>query len=186
MIVRKVETTGTPCNGAAAAAAASHEGGCLRCCCCPAGREDVTGRRGSSLSSYCLVRYRNSRPPQLTAGLRLLLLLLLLLLLVSLVSLSVLLSFDMAAADVEFRCFVGGLAWATDDESLRVAFQPYGDIVDSKVWWSFWPPPPPSVLCLPAGTVRFCFLCLPAGTVRICVLCLPAGTVRFTYERDRN
>ena len=39
----------------------------------------------------------------------------------------------MAAADVEYRCFVGGLAWATDSESLQLAFASYGDVVDSKV-----------------------------------------------------
>lgn len=36
-------------------------------------------------------------------------------------------------AEVEFRCFVGGLAWATTDQSLEEAFSQYGDIVDSKV-----------------------------------------------------
>lgn len=36
-------------------------------------------------------------------------------------------------ADVEYRCFVGGLAWATDDQSLQQAFSKYGDVVDSKV-----------------------------------------------------
>ncbi|KAK4258643.1 hypothetical protein QN277_005072 [Acacia crassicarpa] len=39
----------------------------------------------------------------------------------------------MAAADVEYRCFVGGLAWATDSEALEKAFAPYGEIVESKV-----------------------------------------------------
>jgi len=39
----------------------------------------------------------------------------------------------MAAADVEYRCFVGGLAWATDNASLQQAFAPYGDVLDSKV-----------------------------------------------------
>ena len=36
-------------------------------------------------------------------------------------------------ADVEYRCFVGGLAWATDDRSLEQAFSQFGDITDSKV-----------------------------------------------------
>ncbi|XP_057550872.1 glycine-rich RNA-binding protein-like [Amaranthus tricolor] len=36
-------------------------------------------------------------------------------------------------AEVEYRCFVGGLAWATDDRALEEAFSPYGDVVDSKV-----------------------------------------------------
>ncbi|QHO48234.1 Glycine-rich RNA-binding, abscisic acid-inducible protein [Arachis hypogaea] len=39
----------------------------------------------------------------------------------------------MAAADVEFWCFVGGLAWATDNEALEKAFSAYGEIVESKV-----------------------------------------------------
>ncbi|XP_010416924.2 PREDICTED: glycine-rich RNA-binding protein 7-like [Camelina sativa] len=39
----------------------------------------------------------------------------------------------MASADVEYRCFVGGLAWATDDRALETAFSQYGDVVDSKI-----------------------------------------------------
>ncbi|KAI9181326.1 hypothetical protein LWI28_013866 [Acer negundo] len=39
----------------------------------------------------------------------------------------------MASADVEFRCFVGGLAWATTDSSLQEAFSAYGDILESKI-----------------------------------------------------
>ncbi|KAJ8767236.1 hypothetical protein K2173_013633 [Erythroxylum novogranatense] len=39
----------------------------------------------------------------------------------------------MASADVEFRCFVGGLAWATTDQVLMEAFSPYGEIIDSKI-----------------------------------------------------
>jgi len=39
----------------------------------------------------------------------------------------------MAASDVEYRCFVGGLAWATDDNSLHNAFSPYGEVLESKV-----------------------------------------------------
>ncbi|KAG8364332.1 hypothetical protein BUALT_Bualt19G0117900 [Buddleja alternifolia] len=39
----------------------------------------------------------------------------------------------MAAPDVEFRCFVGGLAWATTDQSLEQAFSQYGEVVDSKI-----------------------------------------------------
>ncbi|KAK2665325.1 hypothetical protein Ddye_003899 [Dipteronia dyeriana] len=39
----------------------------------------------------------------------------------------------MASADVEFRCFVGGLAWATTDISLQEAFSAYGDILESKI-----------------------------------------------------
>ncbi|KAL7601343.1 glycine-rich RNA-binding protein 2 [Lactuca sativa] len=39
----------------------------------------------------------------------------------------------MASADVEYRCFVGGLAWATTDQSLEEAFSQYGEIIDSKI-----------------------------------------------------
>ncbi|MCB5900642.1 RNA-binding protein, partial [Bacillus cereus] len=39
----------------------------------------------------------------------------------------------MAASDVEYRCFVGGLAWATDDRALEKAFSAYGDILESKI-----------------------------------------------------
>ncbi|MFS7894036.1 putative RNA recognition motif domain, nucleotide-binding alpha-beta plait domain superfamily [Helianthus anomalus] len=39
----------------------------------------------------------------------------------------------MASADVEYRCFVGGLAWATSDQSLQEAFSKYGEVVDSKI-----------------------------------------------------
>ncbi|KAI6677754.1 hypothetical protein NL676_038550 [Syzygium grande] len=39
----------------------------------------------------------------------------------------------MASAEVEFRCFVGGLAWATDDQSLERAFSQFGEILESKV-----------------------------------------------------
>ncbi|CAI9765509.1 unnamed protein product [Fraxinus pennsylvanica] len=39
----------------------------------------------------------------------------------------------MASADVEYRCFVGGLAWSTSNESLEQAFSQYGVVVDSKI-----------------------------------------------------
>jgi RNA recognition motif-containing protein len=39
----------------------------------------------------------------------------------------------MAASDVEYRCFVGGLAWATDDNSLHNAFSPFGEVLESKI-----------------------------------------------------
>ncbi|XVF04674.1 hypothetical protein REPUB_Repub05bG0105200 [Reevesia pubescens] len=39
----------------------------------------------------------------------------------------------MASADVEFWCFVRGLAWATDDRALEEAFSVYGEIVKSKL-----------------------------------------------------
>ncbi len=31
------------------------------------------------------------------------------------------------------RLFVGGLAWATDDDGLRAAFETYGEVTDAKV-----------------------------------------------------
>ncbi|KAK1283898.1 hypothetical protein QJS10_CPB21g00430 [Acorus calamus] len=41
----------------------------------------------------------------------------------------------MASADVEFRCFFGGLAWVTDDHALKDAFSQYGhcEILESKI-----------------------------------------------------
>ncbi|KAJ4963819.1 hypothetical protein NE237_023758 [Protea cynaroides] len=39
----------------------------------------------------------------------------------------------MASADVEFHCFVGGLAWVTDDQALERAFSQYGKIIESKI-----------------------------------------------------
>ncbi|KAK2381787.1 Cinnamyl-alcohol dehydrogenase Flavonol reductase/cinnamoyl-CoA reductase [Trifolium repens] len=39
----------------------------------------------------------------------------------------------MASSDVEYRCFVGGLAWGTDSDALAKAFSSYGEITDSKV-----------------------------------------------------
>ncbi len=39
----------------------------------------------------------------------------------------------MASADFEYRCFVGGLAWATTDRTLEEAFSAYGDVLDSKI-----------------------------------------------------
>ena len=31
------------------------------------------------------------------------------------------------------RLFVGGLAWATDDDGLRAAFEQFGEVTDAKV-----------------------------------------------------
>lgn len=31
------------------------------------------------------------------------------------------------------KLFVGGLAWATDDQGLREAFEEYGEVTDAKV-----------------------------------------------------
>ncbi|CAN6450586.1 unnamed protein product [Victoria cruziana] len=39
----------------------------------------------------------------------------------------------MASADIEYRCFVGGLAWATDDRGLEEAFSSFGEVIESKV-----------------------------------------------------
>ncbi|CAI9786363.1 unnamed protein product [Fraxinus pennsylvanica] len=39
----------------------------------------------------------------------------------------------MASADVEYRCFVGGLAWATTDLSLEKAFAQFGEVTESKI-----------------------------------------------------
>ncbi|MGV7428899.1 hypothetical protein PJI19_29555, partial [Mycobacterium kansasii] len=36
-------------------------------------------------------------------------------------------------AEVEYRCFVGGLAWATDDGALQQAFSQFGSVTDSKI-----------------------------------------------------
>ncbi|KAM0907987.1 hypothetical protein ACQ4PT_015765 [Festuca glaucescens] len=33
----------------------------------------------------------------------------------------------------EYRCFVGGLAWATNDQSLEQAFSQFGEITDCKI-----------------------------------------------------
>ena len=39
----------------------------------------------------------------------------------------------MASAEVEYRCFVGGLAWATDDRALERAFSSFGEVLESKI-----------------------------------------------------
>ncbi|KAL6003682.1 Cinnamyl-alcohol dehydrogenase Flavonol reductase/cinnamoyl-CoA reductase [Asimina triloba] len=39
----------------------------------------------------------------------------------------------MASAEVEYRCFVGGLAWVTDDRALERAFSQFGEILESKI-----------------------------------------------------
>ncbi|CAN1125378.1 Glycine-rich RNA-binding protein GRP1A [Linum perenne] len=39
----------------------------------------------------------------------------------------------MAAPDAEYRCFVGGLAWATTDDALFEAFSTHGQIIESKI-----------------------------------------------------
>ncbi|KAK6121439.1 hypothetical protein DH2020_044815 [Rehmannia glutinosa] len=38
-----------------------------------------------------------------------------------------------ADVDVEYRCFVGGLAWATTDQSLEQAFSQFGEVIESKI-----------------------------------------------------
>ncbi|KAL1190281.1 Glycine-rich RNA-binding protein 10 [Cardamine amara subsp. amara] len=37
------------------------------------------------------------------------------------------------SSEVEYRCFVGGLAWATGDQELERAFSQYGEVIDSKI-----------------------------------------------------
>ncbi|XP_058105706.1 glycine-rich RNA-binding protein GRP1A-like [Magnolia sinica] len=39
----------------------------------------------------------------------------------------------MASTGVEYRCFVGGLAWATDDHYLERAFSSFGEVIESKI-----------------------------------------------------
>ncbi|KAM0894666.1 hypothetical protein ACQ4PT_024307 [Festuca glaucescens] len=40
----------------------------------------------------------------------------------------------MAASEgVKYRCFVGGLAWATGERDLEAAFRPFGEILDAKI-----------------------------------------------------
>ncbi|TQD86209.1 hypothetical protein C1H46_028226 [Malus baccata] len=35
--------------------------------------------------------------------------------------------------ELEYRCFIGGLAWSTSDRSLREAFEKFGKLVEAKV-----------------------------------------------------
>ncbi|CDY41969.1 BnaA01g05410D [Brassica napus] len=37
------------------------------------------------------------------------------------------------SAEVEYRCFVGGLAWATGDAELERTFSQFGEVIDSKI-----------------------------------------------------
>ncbi|KAG6716528.1 hypothetical protein I3842_04G053700 [Carya illinoinensis] len=39
----------------------------------------------------------------------------------------------MESAEIEYRCFVGGLAWAIDDQSLERAFSQFGEILELKI-----------------------------------------------------
>ena len=39
----------------------------------------------------------------------------------------------MASTDVEYHCFVGGLAWAIDNEALEKALSQFSQIIESKV-----------------------------------------------------
>ncbi|XP_031131171.1 glycine-rich RNA-binding protein-like [Ipomoea triloba] len=36
-------------------------------------------------------------------------------------------------SEVEYRCFVGGLAWATNENSLHEAFSSFGEVLESKI-----------------------------------------------------
>ncbi|MBA0839330.1 hypothetical protein Goarm_005072, partial [Gossypium armourianum] len=35
--------------------------------------------------------------------------------------------------DVEYRCFIGNLSWATTDRGLKDAFEKFGNLLDAKV-----------------------------------------------------
>lgn len=35
--------------------------------------------------------------------------------------------------EVEYRCFIGGLSWSTDDRALKDAFSKFGRLLDAKV-----------------------------------------------------
>lgn len=35
--------------------------------------------------------------------------------------------------EAEYRCFIGGLAWATDDKGLEDAFEKFGSVMEAKV-----------------------------------------------------
>lgn len=37
--------------------------------------------------------------------------------------------------DLEYRCFIGGLAWATSDRDLKGAFEKFGHLLDAKVFY---------------------------------------------------
>ncbi|XP_031126545.1 glycine-rich RNA-binding protein GRP2A-like [Ipomoea triloba] len=39
----------------------------------------------------------------------------------------------MSSEGVEYRCFVGGLAWATTDRTLGDAFSQFGEVIESKI-----------------------------------------------------
>ena len=40
---------------------------------------------------------------------------------------------SMVVVDLKYCCFVGGLAWTTDDRSLVDAFRYFGEVVNSKL-----------------------------------------------------
>ena len=69
----------------------------------------------------------------------------------------------MADGGVEYRCFVGGLAWATDDRNLEQAFSQFGEILDAKVSNHSLPDPPQirsnSLLFIYASARSACFPC---------------------------
>ncbi|KAL0717923.1 hypothetical protein Bca4012_067245 [Brassica carinata] len=37
------------------------------------------------------------------------------------------------SSEVEYRCFVGGLAWDTADQDLERTFSLFGEVIDSKI-----------------------------------------------------
>jgi RNA recognition motif-containing protein len=40
----------------------------------------------------------------------------------------------MAEAE-DYRCFIGNLSWSTTEESLRDAFEKFGNLTEAKVTW---------------------------------------------------
>lgn len=41
--------------------------------------------------------------------------------------------FRKMSEELEYRCFIGGLAWSTSDRSLKDAFDKFGKLVEAKV-----------------------------------------------------
>lgn len=37
------------------------------------------------------------------------------------------------AEELEYRCFIGGLAWSTSDRGLKDAFEKFGKLLEAKV-----------------------------------------------------
>ena len=41
------------------------------------------------------------------------------------------------AEELEYRCFIGGLAWSTSDRGLKDAFEKFGKLLEAKVTIGF-------------------------------------------------